>query len=208
MDLNTITEIGRPGSRGEFQAWRAGDAWLAGGTWLFSEPQPALTRLIDLAGLGWPALETKRRGAAYWRHLHAGAARRGRISGRLAARRRCSANAAAPAWVIQDLECGDGGREFVHGAAGRSDGGVDHRAGRRLRDLDAGRGRARGARGAISLSGRNKMRCGPGSCCARSTLPSAALRRRTAFRQISLTPLGRSAALLVGTLAADGGFAV
>ena len=37
-------------------AWREGDAWLAGGTWLFSEPQPTLNRLIDLAPLGWDGL--------------------------------------------------------------------------------------------------------------------------------------------------------
>src|SRR5580704_6952484 len=55
MDLNTITEIARPRRRTELPAWKAGDAWLAGGTWLFSEPQPALSRLIDLSGLGWPA---------------------------------------------------------------------------------------------------------------------------------------------------------
>lgn len=35
---------------------RPGDAILAGGTWLFSEPQPYLRRLIDLTGLGWPAI--------------------------------------------------------------------------------------------------------------------------------------------------------
>ena len=57
MDLNTITEIERPRQRAQFPAWRPGDAWLAGGTWLFSEPQPQLTRLIDIADLGWPALE-------------------------------------------------------------------------------------------------------------------------------------------------------
>jgi hypothetical protein len=57
MDLNSITAICRPGGRDEFQPWRTGDAWLAGGTWLFSEPQPDLLRLIDLARLGWPAME-------------------------------------------------------------------------------------------------------------------------------------------------------
>jgi hypothetical protein len=35
-------------------------------------------------------------------------------------------------------------------------------------------------------------------------LPEAALRRRCAFRQTSLTPLGRSAALLIGTRDAAG----
>jgi len=47
MDLNTVTEVARPASREEIAPWRAGDAWLAGGTWLFSEPQPAVRRLVD-----------------------------------------------------------------------------------------------------------------------------------------------------------------
>src|SRR6202012_268209 len=47
----------RPSSRAAIEPWRQGDAWLSGGTWLFSEPQPDLTRLIDLAGFGWPPLE-------------------------------------------------------------------------------------------------------------------------------------------------------
>ncbi|RMI32631.1 FAD binding domain-containing protein [Nocardia stercoris] len=56
MDLNTVVDVirrppARPGAD-----WQIGDTWLAGGTWLFSEPQPTVRRLIDLTGLGWPAL--------------------------------------------------------------------------------------------------------------------------------------------------------
>ena len=49
-------------------------------------------------------------------------------------------------------------------------------------------------------------------CSARGDLlrqidiPVAALRRRSAFRQISLTPVGRSAALLIGSIGSDGAF--
>src|SRR5687768_3914513 len=57
MDLNTVSEVVRPRRRESLTGWRDGDAWLAGGTWLFSEPQPALYRLIDLESLDWPALE-------------------------------------------------------------------------------------------------------------------------------------------------------
>jgi hypothetical protein len=35
-------------------------------------------------------------------------------------------------------------------------------------------------------------------------IPLAALRRRVAFRQISLTPVGRSAALLIGSVSIEG----
>src|SRR5580704_2907134 len=62
MDLNTITAIVRPRRRAELPAWRAGDAWLAGGTWLFSEPQPSLSRLIDIVDFGWPALQITEQG--------------------------------------------------------------------------------------------------------------------------------------------------
>jgi CO/xanthine dehydrogenase FAD-binding subunit len=49
----------------------------------------------------------------------------------------------------------------------------------------------------------------PGELLRAVELPADALMRRTAFRQISLTPLGRSAALLIGTLSPrDGGFAL
>ena len=55
MDLNEVITVLRPtGVEG-----LAADATpLAGGTWLFSEPQPGVRRLLDLAGLGWDRLET------------------------------------------------------------------------------------------------------------------------------------------------------
>jgi CO/xanthine dehydrogenase FAD-binding subunit len=52
VDIDTVTEFtSAPGA-----TWRAGDAWLGGGTWLFSQPQPELRRLLDLNGFGWPSL--------------------------------------------------------------------------------------------------------------------------------------------------------
>ena len=51
MDLNTVTEVLDPR---DARAWLPGDAWLAGGTYLFSEPQPHLRRLVDLTRLDWP----------------------------------------------------------------------------------------------------------------------------------------------------------
>src|SRR5689334_6214299 len=64
MDLHTVAEVGRPGTREETRGWRDGDAWLAGGTWLFSEPQPNVRRLIDLDGLGWEPLRVSGEGLA------------------------------------------------------------------------------------------------------------------------------------------------
>jgi CO/xanthine dehydrogenase FAD-binding subunit len=45
----------------------------------------------------------------------------------------------------------------------------------------------------------------PGELLRAIDLPLASLRRRTAFRQISLSPLGRSGALLIGTQSPDDG---
>lgn len=56
MDLNSIEAVARPRQRAELAGFATGDAFLAGGTWLFSEPQPQLRRLIDLTTLGWQAL--------------------------------------------------------------------------------------------------------------------------------------------------------
>jgi CO/xanthine dehydrogenase FAD-binding subunit len=56
VNLNTIVEVKRPTSADQVGEWRDGYAWLAGGTWLFSEPQVATATLVDLERLGWPAL--------------------------------------------------------------------------------------------------------------------------------------------------------
>ncbi len=48
----------------------------------------------------------------------------------------------------------------------------------------------------------------PGELLRAIDLPAAVLQRPSAFRQISLTPLGRSAALLIGTLSPTGGLAM
>ena len=52
MDLVDVTEhVGAADA-----TWRPGDAFLAGGTWLFSEPQPGVTRLLDVRSFGWPTV--------------------------------------------------------------------------------------------------------------------------------------------------------
>jgi CO/xanthine dehydrogenase FAD-binding subunit len=62
MDLNTITEVLRPTSADAVTKWEDGFAWLAGGTWLFSEPQINTNTLIDLETLKWPSLQASKDG--------------------------------------------------------------------------------------------------------------------------------------------------
>ena len=62
MDLNTITEVLRPASADAVTKWENDFAWLAGGTWLFSEPQVHIHTLIDLETLKWPSLQASQDG--------------------------------------------------------------------------------------------------------------------------------------------------
>jgi CO/xanthine dehydrogenase FAD-binding subunit len=53
MDLICVENVVRPRGDDEFPPWQRGDRFVAGGTWLFSEPQPDVSRLIDLSQLPW-----------------------------------------------------------------------------------------------------------------------------------------------------------
>ncbi len=204
MDLNTITDVIRPDRRDSLPDWHDGDALLAGGTWLFSEPQPHLRRLIDLAGLRWPALEIDATGlhiaatctvaqleaatlpvewtAAHLigRCCHAFLAsfkvwNTATVGGNL-----CLALPAGPMISLASALDGVATIWMRDGAE------------RRLPVLEF----VRGSRCTVLA---------PGEILRRIDIPAAALARRAAFRQMSLTRLGRSAALLIGTLAPRGG---
>jgi CO/xanthine dehydrogenase FAD-binding subunit len=205
MDLNTITHVARPQHRNEMVAWRSGDAWLAGGTWLFSEPQPALSRLIDLAGLGWPPTVTAPDGLQIAATCTIAA---------------LDALALPPEWAAAPLfnQCC---RAFL---ASFKIWNVATVGGNICMALPAGPmisltsalegvctiWTPDGAQRRIAVTEfvmgpqRNALR--PGELLRSIWLPATALVRRTAFRKISLTPLGRSAALLIGTLPRDGSF--
>ena len=58
------------------------------------------------------------------------------------------------------------------------------------------------------VTGNQRNVLAPGDLLRQIDIPLAALKRRSAFRQISLTPVGRSAALLIGSLQGGGGFAL
>ena len=69
----------------------------------------------------------------------------------------------------------------------------------------AANGAVRRVDAAAFVTGNNQNVLGPGEVLRAIDLPAAALRKRTAFRRMSLTHLGRSAVLLVGTLDPDDG---
>jgi CO/xanthine dehydrogenase FAD-binding subunit len=203
MDLNTVTDIARPRRRADLPLWRDGDAWLAGGTWLYSEPQLAVTRLIDIVDLGWPAFEMTERGL------------------RLAATCKIAeldAMTLPPTWIAAPL-FGRCCRAFL---ASFKIWNVATVGGNLCMALPAGPmisltaalngvctiwtrdGGERRVAVVDFVQGPQRNALAPGELLRFIDLPDSMLRRRTAFRQISLSPLGRSGALLIGTLAPDG----
>jgi CO/xanthine dehydrogenase FAD-binding subunit len=207
MDLNTITAVARPKARSELPAWTAGDAWLAGGTWLFSEPQAHLHRLIDLAALGWPALTIDGNG--------------------LSIAATCSvaeldAITCPPDWLAAPLinQCCRaflasfkiwktatvGGNICMSLPAGPMISLTSALDGIcTIWQVDGGERKV-----AVSdfVTGNQANVLKRGELLRQIDIPLTALKRRSAFRQISLTPVGRSAALVIGTVAHDGALAL
>jgi CO/xanthine dehydrogenase FAD-binding subunit len=203
MDLNTITEVAHPGTRAQLPVWSAGDAWLAGGTWLFSEPQAHLARLIDLADLKWPALTIGEAGLSI-----AATCTVAQLDGL----------ACPPEWLAAPLinQCC---RAFLASFKIWKTATV---GGNLCMSLPAGPmisltaaldgvctiWKADGGEHQIDVvgfvTGDNRNVLAPGDLLRQIDIPLAALKRRSAFRQISLTPLGRSAALLIGSISGGG----
>jgi CO/xanthine dehydrogenase FAD-binding subunit len=207
MDLNTITEIARPQKREQLPVWTAGDAWLAGGTWLFSEPQAHLTRLIDLTDLKWPALTIGETGLTIAATCTVA---------------QLDALACPPEWLAAPLinQCC---RAFLASFKIWKTATV---GGNLCMSLPAGPmisltaaldgvctvwqadGSERRIGVADFVTGSQRNVLAPGDLLRQIEIPLAALKRRAAFRQISLTPVGRSAALLIGSLSSEGAMAL
>jgi CO/xanthine dehydrogenase FAD-binding subunit len=202
MDLNSVTEIKRPGSADEITQWRDGDAWLAGGTWLFSEPQPATGTLIDLEQLHWPALQPSSAGldvAATCRiaELYRFAGPAEWIATPLL--RKCceSLLASFKIWNAATV----GGNICMSLPAGPMISLVVALEGvLTLWPRDAA---PRQVRAVDFVVGNHANVLQPGELLRNIHLPANALSKRSAFRCASLTRLGRSAALLIGTRGPD-----
>jgi CO/xanthine dehydrogenase FAD-binding subunit len=204
MNLDSIRSVVRPTSLAEVPRWREGTAWLGGGTWLFSEPQPGLDRLIDLDALGWPALQETAGG------LEIGA------TCRIAALERWAAAAAWPAAPLVGLCCNAllgsfkvwnlasvGGNICMSLPAGPMTSLTSALEATLL--LLSPDGAQRHVPVTEFVTGNHQNLLRPGELLRSIAITADALRRRFAFRQTSLTHLGRSAALLIGTRPPGGG---
>jgi CO/xanthine dehydrogenase FAD-binding subunit len=202
MDLNTITEIVRPRRRAELPAWQPGDAWLAGGTWLFSEPQTSLTRFIDIVDFSWPALQITAQGLQI-----AATCKIAELDGTTYPSHwtatplfnQCCRSflASFKVWNMATV----GGNLCMALPAGPMISLTAALEGTCRIWTPAGNERRVAVTDFILAPQRNAL--APGELLRSIELPLSALRQRTAFRQISLSPLGRSAALLIGTAPPD-----
>jgi CO/xanthine dehydrogenase FAD-binding subunit len=209
MNLNTVTAVNRPSAADEIQQWRSGYAWLAGGTWLFSEPQPGVDTLIDLDRLHWPALEVTAAGldiAATCRiaelyHVTGPAA----WSARPLLGKCCeSLLASFKIWNMATV----GGNICMSLPAGSMISLAVALEGNLTLWPRGGAPRQVPAVEFVTGNHANVLR--PGELLRNIHLPASALSKRFAFRRASLTHLGRSAVLLIGTrpAQADGGLAI
>jgi CO/xanthine dehydrogenase FAD-binding subunit len=205
VNLNTITEVRRVnGTEDEDFDWREGDGWLAGGTWLFSEPQPHLRRLVDLQGFSWEPLVVGEQGLrisptctiAELEALQAPA----EWTAAPLIRQCChSFLASFKVWNTATV----GGNICMSLPAGPMISlsvALEGVYTLRLRDGTESRVAAD-----EFVTGNNQNILQPGDLLREIELPISALRKRTGFRRMSLTHLGRSTALLIGTVSPQDG---
>jgi CO/xanthine dehydrogenase FAD-binding subunit len=198
MNLNTIREVKRPEKAEQISQWRDGYAWLAGGTWLFSEPQLATHTLIDLGGFNWPALVASADGLD--------------IAGTCPIAE-LYAFEASPAWRAAPLlkACTDAllmSFKIQHVATVGGNICMSLPAGAMISltcaleatyTLWPRAGAPRTVSAIDFVTGNHANILRPGELLRSMHLASSALARRAAFRRTSLTKLGRSAALVIGT---------
>jgi CO/xanthine dehydrogenase FAD-binding subunit len=199
MDLHTISEIARPHRRDGTLDWREGDAWLAGGTWLFSEPQPGLRRLIDLEGFGWEPVTISEQGLAIAStckivQLDTFAMPADWQAAPLV--RQCcrSLLASFKIWNTATV----GGNICMSLPAGAMISLTVALEGLCTIQLCDGGERQVPVEDFVTGNHQNILQ--PGDLLRRIDVPVSALRKRTCFRRMSLTHMGRSSTLLVGTL--------
>jgi CO/xanthine dehydrogenase FAD-binding subunit len=197
MDLPFV-ESQMQASESALARWQSGDAWLAGGTWLVSEPQPQLRRLLDLHAFAWEPLSVSDEGLeiaatcrladlarfeppSRWRAGHVIRSCCEALLGSFKIWNEATVGGniclSLPAGPMTSLAASlDGVCEVWH-----SDGQIE---------LVAAVDFVTGIRSNVLA---------PGSLLRSIKLPERALCSDAAFRQVSRTPIGRSAALVIGT---------
>jgi CO/xanthine dehydrogenase FAD-binding subunit len=209
MDLNTVTSYRFATSRDDL-ALAPGEKVLGGGTWLFSEPQPAVTGLVDLSHMGWPDLEVSEAGLRIGATctiatLVAFAEGRGPVpvpAGWAAASVfPVAANALLASFKIWNTATVGGNvcQSFCAASMVSLASGLDGDA--VIWTPDGGE-RRQSVASLMTGNGTNSL--GRGEVLRAIELPAHALRSRMLLRKIALAELGRSGAVVTGRVDAGG----
>lgn len=205
MNLNTIEEVWHPTPNGPLPGdWRDGDSWLAGGTWLFSEPQPHLRRLLDLQGFGWEPITLTERElriatTCTIAQLDAFQVPEDWCAAPLVGQCCRALLASFKVWNTATV----GGNVCMSLPAGAMISLATALEGQCNLLLRNGDHKRLAVEDFVTGDHRNVLQ--PGDLLRSIDLPLSALRKQSAFRQMSLTHLGRSSALLIGTIDPDSG---
>jgi CO/xanthine dehydrogenase FAD-binding subunit len=203
MNLNTITSIKRPVDATDIGTWRPSYAWLAGGTYLFSEPQPATDTLIDLSQLQWPHLRVSTEGLTIAATCPIGELYH--LEGHsewpaFPLLKECC-DALLASWKIWNTATVGGNICLSLPAGAMTSLAVSLEA---TLTLWPRSGAPRNVLALDFITGNHVNILQPGELLRSIHIPASALAKRYAMRRASLVKLGRSAALLIGTLSAEG----
>ncbi|MFG1350897.1 FAD binding domain-containing protein [Xanthobacter autotrophicus] len=203
MDLNTVRQVKSPSSVDDIADWPQGHAWLSGGTWLMSEPQPGIDTLVDLFGLNWPALVASEAGLEIAATATIGALADFAVPPEWTAAPllRACAHALLMSFKVADVAT-VGGNICMSLPAGAMVALTVALEATYVLWPRSGAPRTVAAADFVTGNHANVLR--PGELLRAIHIPAAALGRRFALRRASLTRLGRSAALLIGTSGAAG----
>jgi CO/xanthine dehydrogenase FAD-binding subunit len=200
MDLNTVKEVRHPAQAEAITTWEQGYAWLAGGTWLFSEPQLDTHTLIDLESLQWPSLRPSEDGleiAATCKvaELYQFADKAPSEWTAVPLFRDCCRSFLASFNIWNEATVG--GNICMSLPAGPMISLTAALEG--VCELWPREGKPREAAVMDFVTGNNRNILAPGELLRRIRLPASALKKAYAFRRFTLTRLGRSEVLLIGT---------
>jgi CO/xanthine dehydrogenase FAD-binding subunit len=201
MDLNGVAEF----APATDVTWRDGDAWLGGGTWLFSQPQPRVTRLLDLEAFGWTPVRESADGASIAATCTLAQLARWEPArpayGPAATLARQCCHALLGSFKVHNVAT-VGGNICLSLPAGPMISLASALDG--VASLRGPGGERRDVPAAEFVTGDGSNRLRPGELLTRVRLPAASLAARTAFRQLSLSPVGRSAVLVIARRDLDG----
>lgn len=192
MDLIDVRETRVPRTRSEL-TFAPGEVPLGGGTWLFSEEQPGVTGIVDLMGLGWEPIT--RTDSSVIVSATCTIETLGALGGFF---EQC-ADSLLASWKIQRIATVGGNIATALPAGPMTSLAVALDATLLLWTASA----ERRVPAVDFVTGVRSTTLLPGEVIRAIEIPAASL-HRTAFRRISLAPLGRTATLVTGRADATG----